>query len=185
MPDRGSMLENFVAGMEHFRNHPRVINMTCDIPFITPEALRFVMSETGRIEAEVYYPIIDVRRFDEKFPGGRRTTQALKEGTFTGGNVFVLNPGEVLKHRDKIEAVIRDRKSPAKLVRLFGLPFVIKFALRQLDLKSLEDKATQILGAKMRGIITPYPEVGFDVDKPEDLSLARKFIGGTNSVGHA
>lgn len=177
LQDRNSMLENFMAGLEHFRSHPRVLTTTCDIPFITPEAFKFITGEVDKIDAQVYYPIIDVKEFDKKYPGGKRTTQKLKEGTFTGGNVFVFEPEQVLRNRDKIEAVIRDRKSPAKLVRLFGLPFIVKFALRQLNIKGLEDKATQILGATMRSIITPYPEVGFDVDKPEDLVLAREIMG--------
>ena len=175
--DKNSMLDNFIAGLERFRKYPKVLSTTCDIPLITPEAFKFIADEVGRIDAQVYYPIVDVKEFDKKFPGGKRTTQKLKEGTFTGGNVFVFEPEQVLKNQDKMKAVIRDRKSPAKLVRLFGLPFIVKFALRQLNLKGLEEKASEILGAKMRGIITPYPEVGFDVDKPEDLDMVRKIVG--------
>jgi molybdopterin-guanine dinucleotide biosynthesis protein A len=189
--DKGSMLDNFVTGMERFRSHPRVLSMTCDIPLLTAESLQDVVDSIATIDAEIYYPIIDVKYYDEKFPGGKRTTQYLKEGTFTGGNVFVLNPERVLGNLDKIKSVIRDRKSPAKLVRLFGLPFIMRFAFKQLDLKGLENKASQILGAKMRGVITHYPEIGFDVDKPEDLTMVRKIIakqaGGNqkNITGHA
>ncbi len=175
--DRGSMLENFIAGMEHFRDHPLVLVMTCDIPLITPQALDSLIAEIAGIDAEIYYPIIDVKHYDEKFPGGKRTTQNLKEGTFTGGNVFILAPEKILANQDKINAVIRDRKSPAKLIRLFGLSFILKYFLKQLDLKSLEDKATKILGARMKGVITHYPEIGFDIDKPEDLIMVRDIIG--------
>jgi GTP:adenosylcobinamide-phosphate guanylyltransferase len=177
MEDKGSMLENFMSGMQHFHDHHFVLSMTCDIPLLTAEALTNLMKQVATIDAEVYYPIIDVKLYDEKFPGGKRTTQALKEGTFTGGNVFVLNPESVIQNRSRVEAVIRDRKSPAKLIRLFGLPFIVKYAMKNLDLPGLEAKATQILGAKMRGVITPYPEIGFDVDKPEDLRMVRDIMG--------
>jgi len=176
IPQGSSMLENFMAGMERFKNAPLVMEMTCDIPLLTPDSLRHLVEEAGKIEAEIYYPIIDVKHFDEKFAGGKRTTQILKEGTFTGGNVFILNPKSVLANRGIIEEVIRSRKSPAKLVKLFGLPFIMKFALKQLDLKGLETKASSLLGAKMRAIITPYPEIGFDVDKPSDLEIARSIF---------
>jgi hypothetical protein len=43
-------------------------------------------------------------------------------------------------------------------------------------MKGLENKATQILGAKMRAVVTPYAGVGFDVDKPIDLDMARQKI---------
>jgi len=175
--DKGSMLENFMMGMEHFRDFPLVLNVTCDIPLIKPVMLKDLMDQVSSIDAEVYYPIINVKDFDQKFPGGKRTTQHLKEGTFTGGNIFIMNPVKVLENRQSMESVIRDRKSPAKLIKIFGLPFIIKFAFKQLDIQGLEAKATQILGARMRGVITPHPEIGFDVDKPEDLSMIRDIMG--------
>ena len=176
-PQKSNMLENFIAGMEHFRSSKLVTVATCDIPLITSQALDDLFGLVAGIKAEVYYPIIDVKLCEEKFPGGHRTTQKLKEGTYTGGNIFVLDPEAVIKNRSRVEAVIRDRKSPAKLVKLFGLPFIVKFALKQLDLPGLEKKASEILGAQMRGIITPWPEIGFDVDKPEDLSMVRNVLG--------
>ena len=39
MADKGSMLENFMSGMERFRKSPLAINMTCDIPLLTNQML--------------------------------------------------------------------------------------------------------------------------------------------------
>lgn len=175
--DTGSLLGNFILGVEHFREHQKVLIVTCDIPLITSSILTDLLNQVETIDAEIYYPIIDVKYFDAKFKGARRTTQYLKEGVFTGGNIFVVMPEVVLRNRARIEAVIRDRKSPAKLIKLFGLPFILKFAMRKLDLAGLEAKASEILCAKMRGVRTSHPEVGFDVDKPEDLALARSIFG--------
>jgi len=171
-----SMLENLFKGMEHFRSAPRVMQMTCDIPLLTAESLQHLAEEAGKFEADIYYPIIDVKHFDEKFEGGKRTTQTLKEGKFTGGNVFIFNPEVVIKNRAMLDQVIQSRKSPAKLVKLLGFSFVLKFALKQLDIKGLETKVSDILKAEMRAIITPYPEIGFDVDKPTDLTIARSIV---------
>jgi GTP:adenosylcobinamide-phosphate guanylyltransferase len=177
LPQKNTMLENYMAGMEYYQDRDRVIIATCDIPLLTSESMDFLGGEVDRIDAEIFYPIIDVREYDSKYPGGKRTTQCLKEGTFTGGNVFIVNPKKILENREKIEAVIRDRKSPAKLVRLFGFMFVLKFIFKQLDIEGLENKASSIFGAKLKAVITPFPEIGFDVDKPEDLVMTRKYIG--------
>ncbi len=177
LPQKDTMLENFMAGMERFRDRPKVMIATCDIPLVKASMFDNLAELISGVEADIYYPIVDVRLFDEKFPGGKRTTQKLKEGTFTGGNVFLVSPEAVLRNRDRVETVIRDRKSPAKLVRLFGLPFIIRFALKMLDIHGLEVKATQILGARMRAVITPHPEIGLDVDKPEDLVIVRDVLG--------
>jgi molybdopterin-guanine dinucleotide biosynthesis protein A len=175
--DKGSMFENYIAGLERFRDRPLVLSTTCDVPLLTGPILDDLVAQMKTIDAEVYYPIVNIKYFDEKFPGGKRTTQKLKEGTFTGGNVFAVNPEAVIRNRARVETVLRDRKSPAKLVRIFGVPFILRFALQQLDLAGLEAKATQILGARMRGVVTPHPEIGFDVDKPSDLNLVRKIMG--------
>jgi GTP:adenosylcobinamide-phosphate guanylyltransferase len=179
MQDKGSLLENYIAGLERFRNYPLVLSVTCDVPLVTGAILSDLVNEMAGIDAEVYYPIIEVKYFDSKFTGGKRTTLALKEGTFTGGNVFAVNPDAMIRNRSRVEAVIRDRKSPAKLVTLLGLPFILKFAMKKLDLAGLEAKATDILGARMRGVLTKHPEIGFDVDKPDDLNMVRKLFRST------
>jgi GTP:adenosylcobinamide-phosphate guanylyltransferase len=175
--DKGDLVSNFAEGMEAFKNYPLVLVVTADVPLITGKILEDLIAQALTMKADVYYPIIDVKYFDAKFPGGHRTTVKLREGTFTGGNIFILNPQAVLKNRKRIEAVVEFRKSPQKLVSLFGAGFMMKFALNQLDLKALENKATEILGAKMVGVRTPHPEIGFDVDKSSDLNLVRKIMG--------
>lgn len=177
IPQLDSMLENFLAGLDRFREHPHVLVATCDIPLVTSDALNDLAHQAQEVEAEVYYPIIDIRLYDEKYPGGKRTTQKLKEGTFTGGNVFVLSPEAVFRNRERLESVIRYRKSPAKLAKLFGMGFILKYLMKQLDVSGLEAKATEILGARAKALITPHPEIGLDVDKPEDLLVVRDVLG--------
>ena len=175
--DRGSMLKNLIVGLEHFKDHPLIIQSTCDIPLLNASMLNDLANQVSKMDAEVFYPIVDVKHFEKKYPGGKRTTLKLKEGTFTGGNVFMFKPEAVLKNRDRVESVIRNRKSVPKLVQILGPAFIIRFALRKLDITGLERKATQILNARMRGVITPHPEIGLDVDKPEDLEMVRGVLG--------
>ena len=46
--------------------------------------------------------------------------------------------------------------------------------MRSLTLKEAEAKLSNIFGIKGAVIISPYPEVGIDVDKPGDLLLVRE-----------
>jgi hypothetical protein len=59
-----------------------------------------------------------------------------------------------------------------------GVGFVIKFLLRLLTLAEAERKVSQLLGM-IKGVvvISKYPEVGVDIDKPNDLELAYKAMG--------
>ena len=59
-----------------------------------------------------------------------------------------------------------------------GVGFVIKFLLRSLTLAEAERKVCQLLGM-IKGVVvvSKYPEVGVDIDKPKDLELACKAMG--------
>ena len=61
-------------------------------------------------------------------------------------------------------------------VRMLGFVFILKFLAKQLSMGELEKRASSILGYKGVFIISPYPELGTDVDKPSDLQLVRKAL---------
>jgi hypothetical protein len=54
--------------------------------------------------------------------------------------------------------------------------FIVKFLTKQLSLRELEQRASEILGHSGVIIISPYPELSNDIDKPSDLQLAEKTI---------
>jgi hypothetical protein len=65
--------------------------------------------------------------------------------------------------------VVALRKRPLALARLIGLDILLKLLLGRLSLHELEARARRILGVEARALVTPYPEVGVDVDQEEDL----------------
>ena len=98
----------------------------------------------------------------------------LKEGCFTGGNLILASPEAINNSRWMMNEVFSQRKKPWKLVRMLGFVFILKFLSKRLSMGELEKRASSILGYKGVFIITPYPELGTDVDKPSDLELAKQ-----------
>ena len=176
IPEGKSLQENFFKGLETFGEADYLLVSSADLPLISTKIIDNLFALFSREESEIYYPIIPLKIIESKFPGGKRTVQRLKEGEFTGGNIFLLNPKAILDNRDKIDRVIEARKNKAELVKLFGLSFVLRYLTRSLDIPSLEAKAESILGSKMKAIHCPHAEVGFDVDKLEDYQVALKVI---------
>jgi hypothetical protein len=70
------------------------------------------------------------------------------------------------------------RKNIWQQVRLLGIGTLIKFALRRLTVADAERVASRALGCQGRAVITPYPEMGMDVDKPHQLDMARAILEG-------
>ncbi len=180
IPEGESLQENFLNGLKSFENSDYVLVTTADIPLISAEIFDNLFSLFSRDEVDLYYPIIPIDIVEARFPGGKRTVQKLKEGEFTGGNIFLLNPGAVIRNKPKFDRIIECRKNKYEMVKLFGLPFIIKYMTNNLDLASLEKKAFNILGCSVKGVPCPHAEVGFDIDKPEDYKVAVEVIKKRN-----
>ena len=91
--------------------------------------------------------------------------------------MVLVSPTVLANSQSLMERVVSLRKKPWKLARLLGLTFVFKFFMQQLSLSELERRVSQLLGVRGVAIISPYPEIGTDVDKPSDLELAERVIG--------
>jgi molybdopterin-guanine dinucleotide biosynthesis protein A len=170
---RNGIMENIEAGLLHAAQNSRVLLVTSDIPMLTTEAVDDFLAQCGDMSGDLYYPIVEKAVVESKYPAVKRTYVKLKDGVFTGGNLFLINPAIYKQCVDKGQKIISLRKSPLGLCRLMGLGFVLKFLLNTLTLKEAEEKACQLLGGiKGVAVVVSYPELGVDVDKPADLELA-------------
>jgi hypothetical protein len=68
------------------------------------------------------------------------------------------------------------RKNPLALSALLGWGFVFRFVAGRLSLAQILARAGAILGADVDAVISPYPEVGFDVDKPGHIATVEALI---------
>lgn len=175
---RNGIMENIEAGLMSSLDSGRVLLVTSDIPMLTTQAVEDFLELCGDMSGDLYYPIISKPVVESKFPTTRRTYVNLKEGVFTGGNLFLINPAVFKKCVENGQKIISLRKSPLGLSRLIGFGFVLKFLMRSLSITEAEKKVSQLLG-RIKGIVvmSKYPEVGVDVDKPADLSLAQRILG--------
>lgn len=185
VPAREDFVENLVAGVEsmtcdHATQANHVLIITGDLPLITSTAINEFVDRALAARAEVAYPIIPKESSERSFPGGRRTYVRLSDGTFTGGNAVVLTRDFVARSKELISRLYSYRKSPLKLARLFGPGFILGLALGRLSLRGLERRAGAIVQASVAAIVMEYPELGFDVDKLEDLILARNVFASVS-----
>jgi GTP:adenosylcobinamide-phosphate guanylyltransferase len=169
LPARGEMLENLEAGLGALPASRRVLVATADIPLLTPQAVQDVISRDSGIG--VVYPVISQAACERAFPGGRRTYAKLRTGKYTGGNLFLLEPALIGAFMPKLKEVIKNRKNPLAIAGMIGIDTLLKFPFGMLTISELEQKISKILGVPASALITEFAEVGFDVDKPEDLEL--------------
>ena len=171
-----SIVENIIKALECFPGEKEMLVLTCDIPMITVEALEHFILEAKESKADLCYSIIDKRVNDEKYPEVKRTYAKLWNGQFTGGNVFYFNPCIKDKIKDFAEEMLEYRKNPAKMAGLLGFGFIIRLILGILTINAVKKKLRKLLGINAAAVISPYPEIGNDVDKISDIQFVEKYL---------
>lgn len=170
------LTENVLLGVNAVDKKNKVCLVTADIPMIRPEVIDDFLDRCAELKGDIYYPLVSKEASEQAFPEVVRTYFTLKEGTFTGGNILLAAPETILSSKWILDELICQRKKPWKIIRHLGFYFILKFLLKQLTLQQIEQRAKEIFGYTGVLIISPYPELSTDVDKPGDLSLAEQVI---------
>lgn len=172
-------VESLQVGLRHIETSTPVLIATSDIPLLSVEAVDDFIGLCRARQADVYYPIVSREVIEKTYPDVERTYVSLQEGVFTGGNLFLVNPLVVDKCADLAQVIVNLRKSPFRLCQLMGLKFIIKFLLKKLSLSEVEEKVSELFEITAVAVISGYPEIGVDVDKPSDLAVVSACLGKT------
>ena len=175
-----TQIESFIKALDAARIdkgcNERILIVTADIPLLTTTAIDDFISLCLRQNGEMYYPIVKKETNENKYPGSVRTYVQLKEGTFTGGNLILLNSGIVDKCIPVAEKLVQFRKKPIRLASYIGLGVLIRYILGRLSVKDAEKKVSSLMGVHAVAIISSYAEIGIDVDKSSDLAVVKKYL---------
>jgi len=173
---RETLFDNVNAGMEPFASDSAILLVTSDIPMITGEMVMDFIERCVKQGGDLCYPIIEKQMNEEHFPGVERTYVKLKEGTYTGGNIIYLNPAVVGPCEEFARKVIAYRKKPWKTGKLLGLKFLVRLLIGMLSIPKVEARFSQLLDIEAAAIVSPYPEIGNDVDKPSDVEMVNRYF---------
>jgi len=163
----------------------RMLVVTADAPFLTGEAIADFLRrarEAGGGDVQFAYAIVEAARCRERFPEMKRTTLRVAEGEYTGGCLALLDPSFLRSHEAVLRGAYANRKNVAGLAKMMGPSLLLRLLLSRiapaaLPIPVLEEGVGRLLGgAKARAVVSPYPEVGADVDKAEDVVIARRMF---------
>jgi GTP:adenosylcobinamide-phosphate guanylyltransferase len=179
LPAGPDIVENLKVALDFLKDAKRgdkVLFMTCDIPLVTAAAIDDFLAQCAAFDADVFYPVLTKQTMEKAYPGTQRTYFKLKEGTFTGGNIALLDSVVVSENLGLIEEAFALRKSVPKLMRILGPKFVMKLATRSLSMGDLEARVGNMINARSKIIESRYAEIGIDVDKVSDIELVKNYI---------
>lgn len=170
------VIDNASRGLAAVDQKQPALIVTSDIPLISPQVIDEFVARCLEKPAEFYYPAIPRGDAEARFPNVKRTYAKLRDGTFTGGNVFMIDPRVAPRLAARAREFVAARKSPPRLAGLLGPQFLVKLLLGVLSVRELEVKISRMFGVKGRVVITRSVEIGVDVDKISDLELVRQAL---------
>ena len=180
-----SLVDTLLNGVKALQpSETRLLVATADIPFLTGVAVSDFLAKANALGPNVPFawPIVQAAVCAEKFRGMKRTTLRVKEGTFTGGNLALLDPAFLAQKETVLRAAYARRKSVPALARLLGPGVIARLVVSRiapsvLPIAVLESAVGRVLGGiPVRAVPTSYAEIAADVDRPEDVPLARAWL---------
>ncbi len=177
-----SMVENIRRGIEALKAEGAVLVVSSDIPLLRPEAVEDFLDRATKLDADLAYPIIPRAHCEKRYPGIKRTYLRTGDGVFTGGNLMLVRPEFVARNWRTIAAAHAARKHVLLLARMIGIGVLVRVIAARLfpgllRISMLEKAAGRMLDARVAAVVSPYPEIGEDVDKPSDLEAVERFLG--------
>ncbi|MDI3269154.1 MAG: nucleotidyltransferase family protein [Bacillota bacterium] len=173
-----SLLENIEAGLEALPGVDEVVVATSDIPLIQGEDIAEFIRRCRELGVDVCYPIVR-QEHCEALLTTPRTYVRLREGRFSGGNLFYFRREALRRVWPFLSHVYRLRKKPLKLAPLFGWSLIFKALLGTLRIRDVEKKAYRLTGLNARAIPTERAAIAVDVDKPEDYYAAERWLSNS------
>jgi CTP:molybdopterin cytidylyltransferase MocA len=178
---KDTFLDNVMLAM-NASSGDRVLLSSCDIPLVFAEAIDDFVTKGLKENVDFCFPIIPKDQCLAKYPELKRTYAKTREGAFTGGNMVLVSREFMLKNEKIIGEVYAQRKKVTKLAGIIGFGVLIKAILAQiafpalLPIPMLEQTVAKMLGGSVKAVVTNYPEIGEDVDKPGDLAYVRELL---------
>lgn len=178
----GTIIDNVLTAVKKIGFDKNILICTSDIPMITLEAVNDFLSRTKDNDAQIYYPIVKESVSKSKYPEMKRTYVRLREGNFTGGNIFYVNPLIFKKNLKRVRNLLESRKNPLKMAYLLGPIFLIRFIAGRVSIEDVEKKILKLIKIKGKTIISKHPEISCDIDKPGDFIVATAYLDGNDQL---
>lgn len=175
-PDGRRITDSLRSGLSGFDPDADVLIVASDLPILTVPAIDDFVARTGALAADVVYGCVERSVHLASFPQVPHTWAHMRDGTFCGGGIVAMKPRALPLLERFIERLGAARKHPIRLASLFGWDVLLRYALRQLSIAQAEARASHILGAPVRALVSPFAETGVNVDRVTDIALAEELV---------
>ncbi len=177
VPNQNAHFENIMAGIDTVqRRQPDaeyLLLASSDIPALSSHTVDWFVETCEQMDSDFFYSVVEQTVMEAAFPDSRRSYVPIKEGRFCGGDLFFIRIAMAHQNQELVRELLARRKNTFQQVRLLGFKTIVKFLFRRLSIKDAEVLSERLLQAKAKVVVSPYADLGMDVDKPHQLEMVR------------
>ncbi|MCB2178684.1 nucleotidyltransferase family protein [bacterium] len=184
LPDQGGIVENIMAGVRYSAElDPQATHTlvsSADIPTLRSEMVDWVIENRKQLDVDILYHVITDETMETRFPGSNRTFAPLKGMRVCGGDLNIISHRVINEHTDLWERLTASRKNVLQQAAIFGPRLLFALLFRWYDLDQVASYLSNRLGLTAKAVVSPYAELGMDVDKPHQYELISNVMSETN-----
>ncbi len=169
--------ENLMAAL-HAARTERIVMSASDLPFVTPSTYADLLAKVAP-DLDAAYPVFRREEFLAAYPDGRSKFASLADGSWTGGSAFVFNRTPLLRDERVIARGFGARKSLFALAALLGPALLARFVFGRLRIGDVEQRASQLIGGRVRALAGCDPALAMDCDDLGDFAYAHAELAAT------
>lgn len=181
VPDGAKIRDSLRSGLEGLPPDEIVAVWTSDLPMLSAAAVDDFIERARDADADIGYGCVEYGTHMQRFPEVPHTWARMRDGRYCGGGAIALKPRALARLDDFIERLGAARKSPLRLAGLFGWGLLFRYALGRLSIERAQARASEIVGASVRAIPSPFAEFAVNVDRVSDVALAERLLASANA----
>lgn len=169
-----------LAAMQQGLVRPPFLVTTADHPLLTASMIGYFWQHVpAGVDAAAAVASASIIR--KAWPKAQRTYLRFNDGSYSGCNLFAMMTSRAEAAVAFWQRAEARRKHPAAMMRLLGPVAVLRFLLGAMSLTAAVEHLGRRTGTRLAAIDLPFAEAAVDVDKAEDLALARQILEQRNS----
>lgn len=154
--------------------------VSADIPTITGKIIDWLITSANEPGIDIFYSVIPRPVMEQRFPESKRSYIRVKDITICGGDMHVINAQRAINDNAIWKRILESRKFLIRQLMILGFDVLLRVIFRKPTLEEGVKLASRRLGINGRVLISPYAELGMDVDKPHQLKIIENELKNLN-----
>jgi GTP:adenosylcobinamide-phosphate guanylyltransferase len=163
-------VENIRRALHAFPEAPRLLYLTCDLPFIDAAGLADFVARSH--DTPLTMALADAAVYEAAFPAAPPHALSLAGERVANGNAFLISRSAIAPLETVAGRFFNARKNLARLALLLGPNLCLRYACKSLRIADIEHRARRVLGFDVRAIRDAAPGLCYDVDTVQDWAYA-------------